>query len=158
MFRAKARYTTTCPWKRIVPAPLSSSDLPTWVLRFIACTYVEALLILLKIHTNTFVKRFLKNFWNYFKSAKGREERVNFCRACSMKIISYFLKFVHYKSAVWFNPAASTTKQSKFIAFIRIFLYNIITVEKIIIAIQPFPIFCALIGEPPQNKERTLYE
>lgn len=56
------------------------------------------------------------------------------------------------------NPAASTTKQSKYIAFIRIFLYNIITVEKIIIATQPFRAFCALIGEPPQNKERTLYE
>ena len=54
------------------------------------------------------------------------------------------------------NLGAPTTKQSKYIAFIRIFLYNIITVEKIIIVTQPFPAFYALIGEPPENERKLL--
>ena len=54
------------------------------------------------------------------------------------------------------NPAVLLGKIAKFIVFVPIFLYNMITVKKIIIVTQPFPAFYALIGEPPENERKLL--
>ena len=55
-----------------------------------------------------------------------------------------------------FSPAVLPGKIAKFIVFVPIFLYNMITVKKIIIVTQPFPAFYALIGEPPENERKLL--